>query len=278
MRASVLPVSALLFAATCVATQAWGADASGVFDPPLATERVPIAGTADGSARKHRLSCFLYKGVRVKELDLGEVGAAELAILPLPPGDGHTPCRRGTAPGEIVVPGKEWSGYFKGVKSGYVLFDAEDGTNGGLGFAVFDGRTGKKLFEDIAVGDIRDAEAAGAAIRLRYRRAVAGACSIPHEGAKCWAATAAQMPGATAAPPPDCNAGYLKAKSAMARGRCEAAQGAGPGCFEAEMKRLDEQRWNEAPSVVAYDAEAEIGPSRQSVRWLGGALSCWPAD
>ncbi|HEV2301523.1 MAG TPA: hypothetical protein VGR91_08135 [Stellaceae bacterium] len=213
----------------------------------------------------------------MKELDLGEV-AAELTILPLPPDGKHPPCRRRTAPGEIVIPAKEWSGYFRGVKSGYVFFDAEDGSNGGLGFAVFDGRTGRKLFEDVAVGGLRGAERAGPAIRLRYRRALVGACSIPHDGAKCWAATAAQMPGVKAAPPPDCGAGYLKAKSAMARGRCEARQGAGPDCIAAEMKRLDEQHWNEAPSVVAYGVEAEIGRSEQRVRALGGALSCWPAD
>lgn len=273
----MLAAAAMLLAATSAAAAAAGAGTSGIFDAPLAVERVPIGAGENGSARKRQLSCFVYKGLRVKELDLGEVGAAELAILPLPPGARHVPCERQTAPGEIIVPADAWSGYFKGVKSGFVLFDAEDGTNGGLGFAVFDGRSGKKLFEDLAVGEMRAAEAAGAAIRLRYRRAFVAACSIPHQGATCWAA-AARMAGVKAAPAPDCEAGYLKAKAAMARGRCEAGPGVSPACLEAEMRRLDEQRWNEAPSVVAYEVEAEIGPSRQSVRTLGGPLSCWPAD
>jgi hypothetical protein len=247
---------------------------SGVFDKPLRTERVVLP---KGNAEKRELTCFYFAGLRVKQLDLGEVGAAELAILPLAPSASPIACRRQAAPGEIVIPSKAWSGYFKGVRSGFVVFDAEDGSNGGLGFAVFDGRDGRKLFEDMAVGNIRAAEAAGAEIRLRYRRALLGKCSVPHDGAACWARIAAQMAGVTAAAEPDCAAGYLKAKTEMARGRCEAQHG-DAGCLDGEMKRLDEQRWNETPSVIGYDVEADIGPSGHSVRATGGALSCWPAD
>lgn len=268
MKASILPAAIWLLAAA--PTLAAG------FDKPLSTERIPIA-SGGASGGKAALSCFYFRGLRVKQLDLGEVGAAELAILPLA-GGAKPPCRRSASPGEIVIPSKEWSGYFKGVRSGYVFFDAEDGTNGGLGFAVFDGRTGKKLFEDLAVGALRTAKTSAGAIRVRYRRVFAGSCSVPQAGAKCWAEMAAGMPGVRTAPPPDCRAGYAKAKAAMAKGRCEARQKPSPGCFAAEMKRLDEQRWNEAPSVVAYDVEAEIGRSRQSMRALGGVLSCWPAD
>ena len=278
MRASILLSAALLAGGAAIASPAPKPAASGVFEPPLSVERIPLGGDAKGAARKRRLSCFFYRRVRVKELDLGEVGAAELAILPLAPGAAKVRCERRAAPGEIVIPAKEWSGYFKGVKSGYVFFDAEDGNNGGLGFAVFDERTGRKLFEDLAVGELRAAEPGGAALRLRYRRAFAAACSIPQDGKQCWTATSARLPGLETAPPPDCAAGYLKAKSAMAAGRCEAQGRKRPDCLAAEMKRLDEQRWNEAPSVIGYDAEAEVGGGRQSVRALGGALSCWPAD
>ena len=269
MKASILPAAIWLLAAA-------PALAAG-FDKPLSMERIPIARVGGASTGKAALSCFYFRGLRVKQLDLGEVGAAELAILPLAGGT-KPPCRRSAAPGEIVIPSKEWSGYFKGVRSGFVFFDAEDGTNGGLGFAVFDGRTGKKLFEDLAVGALRTAKTAAGAIRVRYRRAVAGPCSVPHAGAKCWAAMAARMPGVRTVPAPDCKGGYAKAKSAMAKGRCEAQRNTSPGCFAVEMKRLDAQRWNEAPSVVAYEVEAVIGRSRQSVRALAGVLSCWPAD
>ncbi|HZU91787.1 MAG TPA: hypothetical protein VE993_21220 [Stellaceae bacterium] len=115
---------------------------SGAFDAPLRTERRKIPDSESGKAR---LSCFSFDRVRMKQLDLGEVGAAELAILPLETDADAVPCRRETAAGEIVIPADRWSGYFKGVRSGYVFFDAEDGANGGFGFAVFDGSTGRKL-------------------------------------------------------------------------------------------------------------------------------------
>jgi hypothetical protein len=275
----LLAVLSLLPAAPVAAADRKPASSpAGVFDRPLRTERVALGGGEAGQARKPRLTCYYFPAVRVKEVDLGEVGAAELAILPLRPGMKRIACQRRTAPGEVVIRSDQWSGYFKGVKSGYVFFDAEDGTNGGLGFAVFDGRTGRKLFEDLAVGEIRAAEASGAGIRLRYRRAGVGPCSVPGDGMKCWARIAEQMPGIKDAPAPDCAAGYQKAKLDMARGRCEAQGGKGEDCLQAEMKRLDEQHWNETPSVVAYDVEAQIDPGRQSLRATGGALSCWPAD
>jgi hypothetical protein len=44
------------------------------------------------------------------------------------------------------------------------------------------------------------------------------------------------------------------------------------------MAELDQQRWDEAPWVLAYDVEAEIAYARQTVTAVGGALSCWPSD
>ena len=254
------------------------AAASDLFDKPVATVRVATPVKHPDPGQKHVLSCFYYPTLRVKQLDLGEVGAGLLAVLPLQPGAARIPCREAPAPGEFVVPPKEWSGYFDGVKGGYVFFTAEDGTNGGLGFAVFDGHTGKKLFEDLAVGKLRAAEPTATGLRLRYRRAFAGACSVPSGGGRCWSEIAAKLPGVAAEPAPDCAAGYLKAKTEMARGRCEAQRNKGKACFDKEMGILDRQHWNETPSVIAYDVTAEIGPAPATARSAGGPLSCWPSD
>jgi hypothetical protein len=249
-----------------------------IFDAPLKTERITLPKTRGEPADKRELTCFRFAELRVKQLDLGEVGAAQLAILPQKAGAKPTPCQRQTAAGEIVIPAKAWSGYFKGVKSNYVFFDAEDGTNGGLGFAVFDGRTGTKLFEDLAVGEIGTAEPSEDGIKLRYKRAFSGTCSIPAAGVGCWAEILQKMPGVKAEPIPDCAAGYLKAKSEMARGRCEAQNEKGETCLQKEMKLLDEQKWDTSPSVIGYDVEARIKASQPSVTATGGELSCWPAD
>ena len=273
-----LTVILLLAALPANAADNGGASRSGAFDAPLHTERVALTVPQTEGAAKGRLTCFYFDGVRVKQLDLGEVGAAELAILPLKTGAEAAPCRRETAAGEIVIPSEQWGGYFKAVRSGYVFFDAEDGTNGGLGFAVFDGSTGRKLFEDVAVGEIRTSAADGAAVTLRYRRALTADCSVRAQREKCWGRIAAQLTGTEQVRPPDCTSGYRKAKAEMARARCEAPPGRGKGCFAAEMKRLDQQHWNEAPSVIAYNVAVQIERSGHVMHATGGTMSCWPAD
>jgi len=251
--------------------------ASSIFDPPLSVKRLALPRSRTAPTDKNELSCFSFSEVRVKQLDTGEVGA-ELAILPLKPGAKPPACQKAKSAGEIVTPGREWSGYFKGVKGHYVLFDADDGVNGGLGFAVFDGHDGRKLFDDVAVGDIAAAQVDAEGLTLRYRRAAAGECSVPKDGAACWAKIAAALPGIDPAAPPDCAAGYLKAKEAMARARCEAQDDKSEPCFGRQMKLLDEQRWDEAPSVIGYDAEARISAAAQTIWPTGGDLSCWPSD
>ncbi len=86
------------------------------------------------------------------------------------------------------------------------------------------------------------------------------------------------MPGVKPEPVPDCAAGYLKAKTEMARARCEAQQDKSETCFQKEMKLLDEQQWDKSPSVIGYDVEAQIKQSQHSVTATGDQLSCWPAD
>jgi hypothetical protein len=266
---NALRFSALLLLSPTAA----GAD---VFDKPLLTVHVntPVAHPDPG--QKHELTCFYYRGLRVKQLDLGEVGAAQLALLPLQPGARRIACKEKSAPGEIVIPASQWSGYFAGVKGDWAFFRAEDGTDGGLGFAVFDGHTGRKLFDDLAIGNIGAAAATARGLQLHYRRAVAGKCSIPAAGSRCWSQIVATLPGLPATPIPDCAAGYLKTKTAMARDRCQAQSST--TCFATQMHLLDAQHWNDAPSVVAYDAVADIGPSGIAIKPAGGTLSCWPSD
>jgi hypothetical protein len=269
-----LPALAMVSAAIPIAQSAAG-DAA-VFDRPLSVKRVALPKTAE-APDKNELTCFYFKELRVKQLDQGEVGAAELAILPLS-APAQPPCERAAAKGEIVIPGKDWSGYFKGVRHGFVLFDADDGTNGGLGFAVFDGDSGKKLFEDLAVGDMHAAGPAEDGITLRYRRAAAASCSLLTGGAACWEKTVAAVPELKEAGRPDCAAGYRAAKTAMAQARCEAHGEKDAACLGREMQLLDKQRWDESPSVIGYEAEARITRTGHTVARLGRDLSCWPSD
>ena len=126
-------------------------DAAGLFDKPAKVTKVPLAADPQNPQSKPMLSCFYFANFAVKQIDRGEVGAEQLSVVPLGGAEPYQ-CREANIAGEKVVDVKEWSGYFKGVKGNYVFFDADDGLNGGLGFAVFDASDGKKLFEDTTKG------------------------------------------------------------------------------------------------------------------------------
>jgi hypothetical protein len=107
-----------------------------------------------------------------------------------------------------------------------------------MGVAVFDA-SGKKLFDDLIKGDFRSVHVAASTVTLKYQRAFAGPCSVAKDGAACWSKVASAA-GVAAAPAPDCAKGYLTAKKAMAKGRCEADQTPTPACQEKALKVLDE--------------------------------------
>ena len=250
------------------------AKTASVFDAPLKTLKVTLPANEVGA--KPKVTCSIYAHFMVKQVDEGEVGAAQLSIVPLAPG-AKPVCQRKNVPGEKVVDPKDWSGYADGVKGDYVFFSADDGVNGGLGFAIVAAGTGKKLFDDSAVGKLKAVTLAGDALTLRYARSYSAECSVPHDGANCWSKIATAT-GETSAKQPDCDAGYLKAKNEMAKGRCEANNKAGPACMTAALKELDRQRWNEAPTVIVYDAETVLKGGSATTRPLGAPTACHPSD
>jgi hypothetical protein len=275
MKAILAAVSMLgLLAPTAWAATPAPAKTAGLFDPPLKTQKLVLPANEVGA--KPKLTCSIYAHFMVKQVDEGEVGATQLSIVPLAPG-AKPVCQRKNVAGEKVVDPKDWSGYVKGVKGDYVFFDADDGVNGGLGFAIVAAATGKKLFEDSAVGKLKSVTLTGNALTVRYARSYSGDCSVPHDGAGCWTkiATATSQ---TAAKQPDCAAGYLKAKNEMAKGRCEADRKPGPACMAAALKELDRQKWDEAPTVIVYDAETSLTPSGATTRPLGAPSACHPSD
>lgn len=249
--------------------------ATSVFDPPLGTQKLTLPAAFKGSP-KTKLTCRTYAHFMVKQIDEGEVGAAQLSMIPIDAAHPKPACQRKNVASEKVVDAKDWGGYFKGVKGDYVFFDAEDGVNGGLGFAIF-GIDAKKLFEDSALGDLEAATLDGKTLTLRYKRSFSGDCSVPHDGAGCWTKIAAAI-GQGAAPQPDCAGGYLKAKNELAKDRCEAQKKSGPGCLAAALKEIEAQKWDEAPSVIIYAAETVLGSGQPTTRSVGAPLSCHPSD
>ncbi len=181
---------------------------------------------------------------------------------------------------ERVIPSETWSGYFHGAKDDYVFLSAEDGVNGGLGFSVYRGADPASLFQD-SVKLERDhvrflsvaADAGG--LRLRYTRVYTAPCSVPTEGAPCWARIAAET-HLRPAPPPDCAAGYLRAKQELAKARCEIDRRNNAACISHEIDRMKAD--DASPSVIGYDADVQVQPLQTSIQPAGGPVACWPAD
>ena len=136
------------------------------FDRPLKVVRLPLPRDPENPQARARLSCAYFPTFMAKEIDLGEVGAAQLSIVPVTAARKET-CRRENLPGEMVISPNDWTGYFSGVKGRYVVFDADDGWNGGTGFAIFSATDGKKLFDDAAKSRLRAIQQAPAGLSLR---------------------------------------------------------------------------------------------------------------
>jgi hypothetical protein len=245
-------------------------NSSTFFDKPLLEKHIPLPDNPDSSGSKPLLSCFYYSNVMVKQIDLGNLGAEQLSILPRAKDSAEPRCVRANAKGEIVIDPNTWSGYFEGVKGNFVFFVAEDGFFGGLPFGVFSASDGRKIFEDSAKADIRairflsieplndPQDETDSALKLRYRRVYAAQCSLRADEKSCWGQIK-QITGLTEIAPPDCAPAY-----------------------EAEKKRLPEyaSRVDSYPSVIAYEVEAVLNPRNTAVRVAPASrvMECYLGD
>jgi hypothetical protein len=242
------------------------------FERPLQTKRV--------RAGKQEIRCHSFAHVMVKEIDAGEVGDAQISLLPIASATDRPACQANNAANEHVIPSDSWSGYFLGAKDDYVVFSAEDGVNGGLGFSVYRGADPASLFQDAVKFEhdrVRFQSIAGdaAGLRLRYTRVYTAPCSAQTEGAACWARIAAATHLAPETPP-DCAAGYQRAKQELASARCEIAHHKTAACIKQEIDGMTAD--DATPSVIGYDADVEIRPPQTSIQPAGGPVACWPAD
>jgi hypothetical protein len=259
-------IASVLLLTTC----SWAAS----FDRPLSTKIVDLGPSKYSSGSRARVRCYYFPGFMVKEVDLGEKGAERLAILPGAK-TGVTRCTQARNKSELVVNPDEWSGYFKGVKHGLVFFEADDGVNGGMGFAVYDAKSGKKIFSDSAVGALQFPERTDKLLAIRYTRLVQVDCVLPRDQTACWERASKNL-GLGNAHAPDCKAGYEKSAQALAKGRCEAQKAGGPQCIEEEIV-LARKQTGDSPSVIVYPAEVVLDAT-PIVKPVAGAVRCWPAD
>jgi hypothetical protein len=247
MKSFVIASLALLLSAATAA-------APSLFDAPKNTQVVKLPADPANPQAKPKRTCTYYPGFVVKEIDMGEVGAADLSITAI---SGEAPkCERDIAH-EVNIDPETWSGYFKGVRGDFVFFDGEDGLNGGMPFAVFSGKTGRKLFSDTRKGDAYAAiEDADGALTLRYRRVWLAPCSMMADAKGCWKRIVATTSlGETA--PPDCTAAYKKEMERSPK-------------FASDVHAL--------PSVISFEVEARHAGGKLTIAPRPGPIECWLPD
>lgn len=260
--------SRLIFGLLLLASLSWG----DTFDKPVRKQRVELGKAANPLSDRHRVTCYFFPNFMVKEVDMGEVGAERLGIVPVKP-QSTGKCVRARGKDEIVIPAEQWSGYFMGVKKDYVFLSGEDLWNSSSPFAIFDSRTGKKLFEDSAK-KISFVTRPDQTIAMRYLRVVTDDCFILKDAA-CWQRMAAKY-GLDAATVPDCRKGYDASAEEMAKGRCTAQRAPLAACLKKERPLAMKQALD-SPSVISYPVEVELG-AMPSAKPTGVAVGCWPAD
>jgi len=243
------------------------------FDAPTFKKTVDLGPSTAGPGARAKVTCYFFPHFMVKEVDRGEKGAERLAIVP-GKAKVHT-CSRLREEGEKEVNSDDWTGYFKGVKGDLVFFDADDGWNGGIGFAIYDSRTGNKIFDDTALGPLEFADTQDKTVVVRYTRVADGGCAVPKEAAACWDAIKKKLT-LDAVGAPDCKADYEKSAEAIAKGRCQAQNAASEKCLDKELPLARTQAAG-STSVIVYPVELVLGPS-PTVRPVAGDIRCWPAD
>ncbi len=237
MRPWVAAVVLALSACPCL-VQGAGADDTSPFDQPVQTRRRVVARTVAqyaAGAACDVVRCSMHAGSWLRRSIPPRSATTRSRFLPLLSPAERPACQAANRPGEMIVPTDTWGGYFLGVKAGYLLLSAEDGVNGGMGFAVMrSDEPSRLLFQDLATLDhdrvqMRAVSVEGERLRLRYTRLFAAPCSVQTDRATCWARIVAE----THVPPsprasPDCAAGYLRAgglyrrtlRGPVASGRC----------------------------------------------------------
>lgn len=226
-------------------------DVATPFDQPVGIDNLDLPPNKDNPDAKPSVNCYRFTGFTVKEVDLGEVGAEKLAILPE-----SAKCERESA-GEKVVK-DPIAGYFLGAKGNLVFFQAPDGHNGGMPFVVFDTTTMKKLFDDSFEGaDFERIEAAGGKLVLDYIRTFSADCSLFLDGVACSDKVKKETGLGTLAKLPECGPAYDEEKKRTPD-------------YGKEIEQL--------PSVIAYPVTATYDGTSVSYVARAGETTCRVPD
>ncbi len=223
-------------------------EVTGQFDRATRAE-VELAEKDTGFDMKGKLTCLRYPNFALKELDLGEKGAAGLYIAP-----SEGPCQLNPTLDRKIE--DDTAGYLWGAVGPYAFFRGADGWNGGMPFVVYDTRNGTRLMDDVVAGEFSALTLVDDELTLRYRRTYAATCSLLAQPESCAATIRKELGLAADRPLPDCRAAY------------QPAIDADPNAAK------DIEAW---PSVIDYPIARKLTANGTSFVAVEGELTCRPA-
>ena len=245
------------------------------FEKPTEVRHVRLGSAGTKPVSYKEIRCSYYSGITIKEWDEREIGDKQISYA-LTRGPTKPACQKAALPGERVLPTGDLTVYLLGYAGGAIFLGDADGANNTIGFYVFDPKTGQQRFTDTIKLDSKFSTIAadGDTLRLGYTRAVVGPCSAVTDGADCWTKIAASA--GLSGDASDCAAGYRDAGQKFAEDVCNNQRGDKKTCLAEQMSRRAD--WDKAPSVIAFQATAVLGPSGNTISPASGQVQCWPSD
>jgi membrane-bound inhibitor of C-type lysozyme len=223
------------------------AGAADLFDRATRAE-VDVPAGETGFDMPGKLTCLRYPNFALKQLDLGEKGAAGLFIAP---SDG--PCKLDAAVDRKIT--DERAGYLWGAVGPFAFFRGADGWNGGMPFVVYDARSLTPLLDDVVAEKFDALTLVGEDLILRYRRTYRAECSLLSDPQGCAKTIREQLGLAPDRAMPDCRPAYKPAIDAD------------PNAAK------DIEAWF---SVIDYPVERKLSAKGTTLKATEGELACRP--
>jgi hypothetical protein len=248
----LLPAAFLMLIAMQAVAEPSGPDFfATAFDKPARTKSVDIGPAETTPPSRKQVRCTYFPAFMVKEIDEQEVGDAQISLLPA-----AAPCQRTNLPDERVIDDAAWHGYFAGAHGDFLFLTAEDGTEGGMGFAVMRPPDTKVLYTAVAKTRLRFGPGAPGQIVARFEALHAGDCSVVTKGTACAEAIGKSVGVA----PPDL---------AMCRRSYDAAR---------KQAKSADPAWNDDPSVISFRVVLTLDAQTVAARVDGPPTACWMAE
>ena len=241
------------------------------FDKPVSKRVVSLGKSPHTPGQNAKISCYYFADFMIKEIDMGEKGADRLSITPIAKGTAPA-CSKLKGRAEKIIDAGEWSGYFKGVKAGYIFFDSDDHYNNGIPFAIYD-VTGKKLFEDSSEGSLVFTQASDNVWHFTYTRVAEAGCVLTAD-TDCWDGLKKKL--GLEGPPPDCRKGYADQARSFVEESCKNQKAGHDECVARETARM-QQQLKDDPSIIAYPVDTVL-VAHPETKPRPAEVRCWPAD